>query len=181
MRGAGCRGVDEGCGGLGRVLGCKWHCAVCIVHCVLCCVQLQHHCGSKLGWADALEGPQRQGSALGLCVVLCPVLCHRLGLCTALCSTLCCAVHRAVHQGYTMHWSHALELLYVLEPCHILGPHTRAVLCSWTVHWGCSQCCSCAPWLGCALGHALGLCCAPRPCTRSTTHSGAAQQGHAMH
>lgn len=165
--------------GLGESAGVQV--ALCSVHCALCSVL----CAAAAPlWVKAglMHWRGHRGRVqLGLCVVLCPVLCHRLGLCTALCSTLCCAVHQAVHQGYTMHWSHALELLYVLEPCHILGPHTRAVLCSWTVHWGCSQCCSCAPWLGCALGHALGLCCAPRPCTRSTTHSGAAQQGHAMH
>lgn len=105
---------------MGRAAG-VWV-ALCGVHCALCCVRLQHHRGLKLGCVGALKGPQREGSALGLCVVLCMVLCQGLGL--------CCAVHWAVHQAYTMHWSHALELFYPLEPC------TGVVLCSGSMHCG---------------------------------------------
>lgn len=121
---------------MGRAAG-VWV-ALCGVHCALCCVRLQHHRGLKLGCVGALKGPQREGSALGLCVVLCPMLCQGLGL--------CCAVHWAVHQGYTMHWSCSIHWSHALGLCCAVGPCTVAMPCSGTTHQGCSA------QLDCALG-----------------------------
>lgn len=113
---------------MGRAAG-VWV-ALCGVHCALCCVRLQHHRGLKLGCVGALKGPQREGSALGLCVVLCPMLCQGLGL--------CCAVHWAAHQGYTMHWSCSIHWSHALGLCCAVGPCTVAMPCSGTTHQGCS-------------------------------------------
>lgn len=186
MRGAECGGGWVRGGGVwGELQGCGWHCAVCIVLCsVLCAAAAPPWVKAGLCWCikGATEGGFSSGAVRGAVPHAVPgvgvVLCCALGCAPGLHHALEPCTGAVLSIG-AMHWGCAVQLVQALWPCHVVGPRTRAALHSWTVHWGCSEYCSCALWPCCALGHALGLCCAPRPCTRSTPHSGAAQQSRA--